>query len=172
MPIKNVSANQSTFCEDELSGSTTSTTTPKYMTGGTATSTLPTTNCSGDGSAVIDGAVLDIQITSTSTPPTLNIRIEGSMNNKDWYPEVYPVFTVVPGGMATTTLGTTPYHSYQFLVSTTTDNGGSGDSQRVHLSFPIALNHRYNRIIFSLATSSAPATLYADLVGRKQQLAR
>lgn len=159
------SANPSTFCYDQTSNSTT---TPTAMTPGTATTTLTTTNCAG--ATALDSAEVEIQYTTTATAPVLKMRIEDSFDGIDWYPDNGISFlpALPSAGQASTTIATTPFREYSFTVSTTTDNGGSGTSSRVHLSFPIAIRAPYTRLKFYIPTGGGNGSVWAQFVGKRQ----
>lgn len=137
------------------------TTTVVYMAPGTATTTLTYDSFNGDYS-LIGNLTLAFQYTASSTEPHLNVRLEDSPNNIDWYPRAVAVNT-----NATTTL-MAPVGVYNFDLATTTDNGGSGTSSRVNESFSVKAPMRYVRAIFYVPQGGGNGALWAQMVPSKQ----
>lgn len=159
-----VAAQPSTFCYDQTSGATT---TLVYMTAGTATTTLTATNCVGDGAYALDSAVVDIEYTASSSNSTLNMRVEHSFDNKDWFPSG----TIVSSAATTTVIGY-PYGDYRFgSGATTTDPGGSGLTTRMHSSINIPIYGPYIRVRFyasGTANVGNNGALWAQIIGKRE----
>jgi hypothetical protein len=152
---KTVSANLAYFLRVE---SATATSTLSYMTPGTATTTISIDG----GASALDSALLTFQYTASGTAPVLKARVEYSSDKIDWYPQMTAI------GQATTTLIATPFLEYSFTLSTTTDNGGSGTSARVHGSLDIPTPTRYTRVKFYVPASGGNGALYTELTAKKQ----
>jgi len=143
------------------------TTTLAYMSPGAATTTISYDSLDGD-SVKIDELTIGFQYTASATAPTLNVRLEDSRNGIDWYPRAREVFPVLPGITATTTLMTTPFNSLSFVLSTTTDNGGSGTFARIHESFTVKAPMRYVRAVFFVPTGGGNGGLWAQFMPVKE----
>lgn len=153
-------ANPSAFAPTKETAS--ATTTLVFMAPGAATTTLTYDSLSGD-SVKIDSLTVAFQATASSTGPTLNVRLEDSPNGIDWYPR-----TVGAGILATTTLMTTPFNTLSFVLSTTTDNGGSGTSSRIHESFTVTAPMRWVRVVFSQPVGTTNLGLWAQMIPVKE----
>lgn len=137
------------------------TTTLVYMSPGLATTTLSYDSLSGD-SVKINTLNVAFQYTASNTAPTLNVRFEDSQNGVDWYPRS----TIV--GSATTSLMTAPYNNMSFVLSTTTDIGGSGTNGRIHESFTVNAPMRWVRAIFSVPQGTTNGGLWAQFIPTKE----
>ena len=84
----------------------TATTSPKYMTGGTATTTITLLG----GSSYVTTNYL---VRSSTTPPTLGYRFEASEDGVDWYTISTPT-----NELATTTIVTQADQRWTFASST------------------------------------------------------
>lgn len=149
------------------------TSTLAYMSPGTATTTLTYdaygicgTNEASQTLTGADDAQVNLQITASSTGPTINARVEESQDCIDWYPVAVPIAN------ATSTLYTSnPYQNYSLVISTSTVSGygGSGTSQRVHESFSIPIPERAVRVVFYDPAGGNNYGLWAQIVPSKQQ---
>lgn len=153
-------ANPSAFAPTKETAAATSTLV--YMSPGAATTTLSYDSLSGD-STKVDSLTLAFQATASSTAPILNARLEDSPNGIDWYPRAIGV-----GVPATTTSMSTPYNVLSFILSTTTDNGGSGTSSRVHESFTVTAPMRWVRVVFSQPVGTTNLGLWAQMIPVKE----
>lgn len=162
MSVKEARATPSQFFPTKETAPATSTL--LYLTPGTGTTTLTYDSFQGDN-AKIDRLVLAMQYTGSSTGPTLKIRFEDSMNNNDWYPRSATSLNPT----STTTLLTGNFSEYQWTVSTTTDNGGSGTAARVHNAFTVEAPMRYVRAIFYVPAAGGNGGLWAQFVPVKQK---
>jgi hypothetical protein len=176
LPIS-VSANQSQFCGPiRTAGATTS---PSYMTAGTATTTLDVSACS-DGTTAYESAFLTWQATGSTTPPSLRVRVEVSRDLIDWYP--YPV----QGTLGSTTPMTTGVNDYAWQgMASTSEMAGSGIASttagtptnlvgaRWHGGLVIpGAPYPYMRIKLYVPTGAPAVSVYAALLVKKEQLAR
>lgn len=168
-------ANQSYFTISQLNSS--ATTTQVYITAGTATTTLNAAN--GDGSTALESAIVNFQITSSTTPPSLSIRPEVSRDGIDWYP--------MPQALnlnATTTLMTAGSMDYKWTgMASSTDMAGSGTPEatstvsnlhgaRYHGSLILSTPEPYVRVKFYVPAGAPAISLWASIIGKKEQLAR
>lgn len=147
---------------------TSSTTGQVYMTGGTATTTCVFDSYQSDAKATQSASIL-VQATATGTQPTININQEFSQDGIDWYQSST---NTVPENYATSTLpisiGQVPQYTWKFGTSSLSGlfgvSGASRDTRIISLETPT----RFTRVIFTLATGSPPAALWAQIVPIKQ----
>lgn len=155
----------------------TATTTPVFMTPGTATTTLVYNAYAGGSVATAaatstatntsksDSAVLLVQFAGSSTLSTMNIAFEYSMDGIDWYTN----FTV-PAGYSTTTatyqLGTAPF-SVKFPFASSTVAGGS--TYQVRDNRVIAVNVPTNVVRAVITITGANGAVWARFVPTKQR---
>lgn len=151
-------AGPATVCRDTTNDNSTSTTVS--MSPGVGVTTLALSNCASGNLA--ESAFVQFQFSATTTAK-LNIRVEHSNNKVDWYPD-----TTVITGNATTTVVAGDSLVYQFNLSTTTDNGGSGTAGRLHRSLSISTPTKYTRVVFFVPTGGGSGALWAEVIGRKQ----
>lgn len=133
----------------------TATTTRTFMTFGVGTTTLtldtyyPTTLADN---TKVDSALVLFQVNASSTisSPKINVAVEYSYDNIDWYPQ-----TAALNSLASTTIQTGNYADYQFNIATSTTNrlGGTAsttanatDYQLFSLAIPTPT--RYVRVVF------------------------
>lgn len=149
----------------------TATTTQAFFAngGGLGTTTLAFDLGVG-GSQGADGAALLIQLTSTTSQPVLNVDIQYSQDNVDWYQS--------PVGMdyqnyATSTVNIGQVQALQLVFASSTvnrstpspfTNAGTTTPRIVNIKTPT----RYVRAVFYTAVGSAPAALWAEFVAKRQ----
>jgi hypothetical protein len=152
-------ANPSEYC---INSTNSSTSTVVAMTAGTATTTLTLTNCAS--SPATDSAFLQFQYTVSSASSTakMAIRVEHSQDKIDWYPETVNLSV----GTSTIVAGDSATYLYQF--ATTTTNGGSGTTLRVHRSLVISTPTRYTRVVFYVPQGGGAGSLWAQAIGKNQ----
>lgn len=152
------------------------TSTLAYMTPGTGTTTLSAINTQNGG---FESAVVNLQVTATSTAVVgqvlLNARVEGSMDNVDWYPLAIRADTTLgtsPGTATTTILTSNPYNNFSLALATSTtpagDFGGTGTAFRMHESFVLPTLTRHVRVVFSDPTAGGKYGLWAEIVTKRQ----
>lgn len=154
------SANPSVYCREPLARATT---THSYLRAGYGTTTLTVDQCAQSDIAA-DSALLLLQITGTSTAPTLDMRVEYSADKIDWYPASAPLATLATSTQITGDSATTKL----ILANATTDYGGTGTATRFHRSMEIPMHTRYARVVFTMPAGSAQAALWAELVSRRE----
>lgn len=147
------------------------TTTTYFNAGGVSTTTLAFDLGVG-GAQGADSASLLVQLTSTTSQPTLNIDIQYSQDNVDWYAaNLASDFQQYATG--TPTIG--PVQTIQFLFSTSTINrtaaalngtATSSTNRIVNLKVPT----RYIRAInyITPGTGSTAALLWEEFVAKRQ----
>lgn len=159
-------ANQSTFCIGDATAP--ATTSPTYMTPGTATTTLTDNTCQ-DSVVPYDSKSLLVQLTASSTGTTLNFGVEYSQDGIDWYADNTP-------SLATTspTYSAQRANSYSWTFASTTPGGGAVPaSNNIALKiFNVDVHARYTRVFFSLPPGSTNGAVWARWIGMRQQLAR
>ncbi len=139
---------------DNVSGvSTVSTSTPVYMTAGTATTTA-TCYLGNDG---VQEAVVQVALTASSTNTTVVVGVEESMDGVDWYP------VLVPGQENATTspvldLDTTGTYSFQF-ASSSFGGGAQVATDNFDLrAFSVPVRMKQVRAFASLASTTGHLT--------------
>ena len=146
----------------------TATTSPVYMTAGTATTTL--THDFGTGNNFSgDSASLLVQLAGSSTATVLNIDVEYSQDGADWY--ATSIGWNADVGVSTTSpaLGPLQQIAFQFASSTinrsVVTNANSATSTRI---VKIPTPTRFVRAILTLATGSTRGAVWAEFIGKKQ----
>lgn len=155
----------------------------KYMTPGAATTTLVYDTYCQNGSnqtdvgntSVANSLALLTQLSASSTNTTLNIAIEYSQDNVDWYQDNL---------LASTTSGfTLPFpvtnpNSYTWLFASSTlngvaqaNNGPTASSTRIGKVMKIYAPTRYVRIVYTLGVASGAtgAALWGQILPLKER---
>lgn len=173
------SANQLSICVNHLNGA--ATTSKSYITAGAATSTQTVANCS-DGTVGLDGGVLLLNIISSTTPPSIGVRYEGSLNGIDYYP--FPISS--NAGVATTSVMLTGANEYVWRgMASSTDMAGTGMATSTNgtatnligstfmqtLILP-ATPFPYFRLKYYVPVGAPAIALSASVIVLRQQLAR
>lgn len=137
--------------------SNTATTSPVYMTPGTATSTvvfdtycINGTNQPNTGNTFAsNGATLFLQFNASSTFSTLNTTVEYSQDNIDWYQDNYltNATTSMPFEIASST-------KYEWVYASSTLNGVTPNDGRINKMLRLYTPTRYLRVVNSLASTS------------------
>lgn len=157
-----------------ITGLTSATTSPKFITFGVGTSTVTLDvvypNTLGLNSKADKAIVLfQFDATTTISSPVVNMRVEYSQDNVDWY----PASAEVVANATTTQLGF--YATYQIAIATTTastDFGGSGfvgnttsslASSTSMFSKLIDTPTRYVRVIFTMPSGGGKGAVWASL---------
>lgn len=149
----NVKASQSaTQVNTNGTSNSTATSTATYLTTSIATST---TAFDPEGSDVIHVYIASY---STSTPPVINVGLEVSNNNSDWYPYQKPS---VSSSVALT--AGTRGDLYSWSAATTTAN------ETVTTSFPIAVDTaaKYARLTYKVGSGGA-SNVHIEVAQKKQ----
>lgn len=136
---------------------TSATTTATWMTPGTGTTTVTLGTPLSLGMATkYDKARLYLEVSATNTPqnPTLNVRVEHSLNGVDWFSDG----TTVTG----TSTQVTP-SIISIYVSTSTAYNIYGNINRVHQSFYIETPAAYNRAVVFSPVGGQNFTVWAAL---------
>ena len=165
-------ANPSSFVTGQSQGVSagSATTSPKIQTAGTGTSTPSIDAFSSGtpsaqvGSSGLDGTSLLVQWVGSSTVSTLDIKIECSQDNLDWYEDCV-------GGNATTS-------RYALQYASSTEIGGAGTTERptswssasqVNTRiFDINTPLRYVRAVISTPGGSLNNMVWAQFIAKRQ----
>lgn len=147
------------------------TTTPAYMTPGTATTTTPvydayaqTTN--GGLTAKADYAGLLVQFTASSTASKLTGNVEYSQDGIDWYRN-YVFDPSQTSATSTANNINAPFMiSWQF-ASSTVGGAAQTNTNRSTAAMLIPTPFRYTRVVFSM--TGANGAVWAELVPIKEQ---
>lgn len=151
--LKPAEAVKSSYKDNFISTSNTSTTTPVYMTPDTATATTSVSFLSQE----VEQANQFIFLRASSTATVLNWRYEYSINNLDWYFESAK-------DAATTTITYAPQfvtHTLTFATSTAYTLAAYPDTQTRMIPL-LNLNAPYMRIIYWV--TGANAALFTDVI--------
>lgn len=165
-----VHANPSYFASGVTTNNAASST-PAYMTPGTATSTTPVYDAyaqtSGGGAAYkSDQAGLLVQFTASSTDTVLSLAVEYSQDGIDWYRN----FVVDPNQMGTTTplAIENPFTTtWTFASSTVGGEALGANSDRSTAAILVPTPFRYTRVVASLTGGNG--AVWAQLVPVKEQ---
>lgn len=157
-------ANQSTFCMGDSTGATT---TPAYMTPGTATSTLTNNICASDRTVALDRLFLAMQFTASSTATNLTGAIEGSIDGVDWYP--IP-FGTVASTSPSLTIQSTGAFNWQFASSTPGGGTLASTTNRIMKIIEVPTWVRYTRVWTGVTGGNG--AFWGQFIGVRQQLAR
>lgn len=151
-----------------LGGSGTPTTSPTYITAGTATSTL---NCDAYTLAsnninplAMDSAVLLMNFTGSSTASIVNINFEYSNDNIDWYQDGFSASATTSSVVS---IGTTRSLSWTFASSTAGLGNTLGNSTTTK-AVPVPVPTRYVRAIFTMPAGSAAGAVWAQIIPKKE----
>lgn len=147
-------------------GTTTPTTsggTYTHLKAGNSTSTTPVLDSWASGTyGALDSAVLLVQLTATSTPPTLEWRYEYSQDGIDWYSD-----DIALTSNASTTVHVRDFaeHSWVFASSTGGTSTNSLSLRKIDVKTPT----RYVRAVFSLVPGSPNAAIFTQWVSKSQK---
>lgn len=125
---------------------------PAYIGFGTATSTN-SFDTQGDGALPAKSATLFVALTGSSSATTLNITLEFSQNNSDWYGD--DISGVLGTSTQTITLTTPSKYTMLAATSSTIATGiESTPKNTVYRAFTVQVPSRYVRAIFSMSSST------------------
>lgn len=130
-----------------------STTTPSYMTAGTATTTLVFDSYIPGVNKISDEATLLVQNVASSTSSILNIAIQYSQDGIDWYSD--------NGSVASSTnpLPIQTANSYTWTAA-----GTATTSKALFLQTPV----RFTRAVFTVPAGAAAGGVWAQIVAARQ----
>lgn len=156
-----VDANPSQFLES----STTATTTVTYLSTGRATTT-EAFDTQSDGTYPADSAVLFLQMVASSSSSVLDINIQYSHNNIDWFQDqLSELSTTSP------TFSYNPAQKYRYQFSSSTQDliaVTNANSATTSQTFIVNTPTRYVRAVFSLPPGSTGAGIWKKFVAKKQ----
>lgn len=133
-----------------------------HLKGGFSTTTTPILDSYASGTyGALDSATLLVQLTATSTPPTLKWRYEYSQDAVDWYSEDIELTT-----NASTTVHVRDFaeHSWVFTPSTAGPNSSTRSLKKIDVKTPL----RYVRAVFYLPSDSSNAAVFTQWVSKNQ----
>ena len=133
---------------------------PKYVTAGNATSTVTIISPIGKQNKY-DKAWVHFRVTSTTTPPTLAFRVEGSDNGTDWFS--------YDNATSTGALEPTIY-SYVFASTTWSTYNISSDKTQANHSFTIDTPAPYTRVVSYSVIGNPAYTLYLEAYPIREQI--
>lgn len=147
----------------------TATTSPSYMTAGTATTSLVFDSYIPGANKISDQAVLLIQLVASTTATTLNTNLEYSQDAIDWYQD---------GGTMAANYATTskPFDISQVnqfklnYATSTAGLAGIGATATSTLTRVLMLKTptRYIRAVFTLPVGSAAGGVWAQFLASRQ----
>lgn len=147
----------------------TATSSPAYLTAGTATSTIvyDSFNLNGTNQSApsdplaADTAVLAVQFTASSTASILGIAIERSDDGVDWYQDNLSTFaTTSPQASLQVPM------TYSWGFSSSTINGVLNTSSRVGKVITVPTPTRYTRAVLTM--TGAAGAVWAEWIPKKQ----
>ncbi len=154
-------ANPAQFIKGTATGS--ATTTVAYQTQGTGTTTPSLDSYTNGRTTALNNAQLLVQWVGSSTASTLDIRIECSDDNIDWYQ------SCSGGGTATTT-------KFSLSYASSTAIGGSGNRPKTSYSgvtgevnaraIDVDTPLRYTRAVISTPIGSLNNTVWAQFIAK------
>lgn len=172
------------------SGSVTSvlgTTSPQYMTPGTATTTIVydsfqicgTNQNNGGNTWATDSATLLLDVNASSTGTRFNVNLEYSQDCVNWYSDAS---TNVNGFATTTTavsLQLVPQYQYGFIASSTVGGiasssnlGVAGLNNRDTRAVTIQTPVRAVRAVITVPLGASNGSVWAQIVPKKEQSSR
>lgn len=159
-----VKANPSYFTRANgiLCGSLTATTSPTFMTAGTATTTVTfDSGCATSNSQ--DSSVLSMQLTASSTNTKLAVNFEYSQDNIDWYQSNL-------SAQATTTpvQDISTAQSYLWSFASTTPGLGAPAGTRQMKTIVVPTPTRYVRAVFTIPSGSTNGAIWAEFDAKRQ----
>jgi hypothetical protein len=152
------------------------TTSPVFMTPGTATSTVRydtfqsngTTQTNTGNTYLTNQTQLLVQFTASSTSSTLNINLEYSQDGIDWYADA-PTNVV---GYATSTfsvsLNQIPQYQWKFASSTIGQAGALVSNNLDTRSIAVNVPTRYVRAIFTCGAGGTNCTVWSTFIPVKE----
>lgn len=154
------------------SATTLSTTSISYMTIGAATTTLTcNTSLNRIGVDGLNGAVMALQVTASSTGLT-NFRFEYSEDGIDWYSDNLYSFGGVDTGLSTTTDTNVIWdsnhhtHSIKFASSTNACNDDTiPNNNRNCYMIPVPTPTKWVRAVFSIPSGTTNSGVWAQIIG-------
>lgn len=160
-------ANQSTFCYGESTSAATSS--PNYMTPGTATTTLTTSTRCASRDVPLDSLVATLQLIASSSTSRINGGIEQSMDGIEWYPAstnlqatTSPSYTLDSAGL----------FSLGFASSTPGGAIVPSYNNRITRLIDMPTNMPYARIWLANSIGAGRVAVWAQFIGQRQSLAR
>lgn len=162
-----VDANPSQILETKSAAATT---TYSYLTAGAATTTS-TFDTQSDGGLSAESATLLFWVRATTTTSTLNINIQYSQDNIDWFQDAG---TLAPSFATTTVtnyyLTNAAQYTFSFASSTADANLGAAVAtiSTTTRALSVSAPTRYIRAVFSVPVGAAASAIWTDWAAKKQ----
>lgn len=148
----------------------TATTTPSFMTPGTATTTLVLDSYTAPGGYANDAATLFIQLSSSSTPTALNTNLEYSQDGVDWFEDG----GTMAANYATTTKPFDISQVNQFRLNYASSTAGLGPVSATRATTTRALlvktPTRFVRAIFTIPIGFGNGSVWASWIPNRQRI--
>lgn len=144
------------------------TTSPVFLTPGTATSTVTYDAwANGGGSQAFDKATLLLQMTASSTSTTYNVSVEYSQDGIDWYSDA--LLQSVTGTSSQRYSVNTPI-GYSITYASTTPGGAivPATANTAYRALTIPTPTRFVRVFTALAIGGTNGAIWQQIVGQKQ----
>lgn len=158
LSIPQAHANPSSFLRKQPATASTS---PTYMTPGTATTTFAFDTAQGNNFAP-DSAVFLAQQTASSTG-NLAFFIEYSQDGADWYQS-----NVGTQGTTTAVQNITTPFSYLWTFASTTPGGGAPAGNRQNKAIEVKTPTRFVRIVFYIPAGTTNSAIWGEWVAKKE----
>lgn len=165
-------ANPDQFLENSMgSAVNVASSSPAFMTPGTATSTN-SFDTQSDGALPAKSAVLFVALTGSTSATIANIAIEYSQNNNDWYQDFI-------SGAATTSNNIAFGNPVKFTLNGATSSQAVIGNQKtvtntVYRAFEVNVPSRYVRAVITLASSTvitaanANGSVWSNFIAKKE----
>jgi hypothetical protein len=145
------------------------TSSPNYLTAGTATTTLSCDSYQNGIPRATDSISLLIQQAASSTSSVLNINIQYSQDNVDWYETTgmaSPIISTTTNPINLSTVGQfqLKFASSTIDLSAVTSVNSATTTRFMSVNTPL----RYVRAIFSAPASSAGQAIWAQFIPKRE----
>lgn len=158
--IKNTHANPSFFLRSQ---SASATTTVSYMTPGTATTTSPSFDTGVGAAQGADSAVLLTRFVGSTSAAILNITLEYSQDNIDWYSD-----RLSAGATTTQAINITQSTTYSLTAQGNNPGGIGGTASSTLRSIVVPTPTRYVRAVYSIPVGSTNGSVWGEFVAKRQ----
>lgn len=148
---------------------------PAYL-GNFATTSINSFDTQGDGALPAKSATLLVALTASSSATTLNIFLEFSQNNADWYGD--NISGVGATSTQTITLAVPSKYTLTGATSSNTIGGVATAGNTLYRAFTVQVPSRYVRAVLQLASSTVISggpnqsgeggTVWSDFIAKKE----
>ena len=134
-----------------------------HLRAGFSTSTTPVLDSWASGTyGALDSATLLVQLTATSTAPTLEWRYEYSQDGIDWYSD-----DIALTSNASTTVHVRDFAEHMWVFASST--GGTSSNSIALKKLDVETPLRFTRAVFYLLPGSPNAAIFTQWVSKSQK---